>query len=177
MTDAQWRCAAVAYGPADDVDTALANAVEVLLRAGRRVGGLLFRRGEQNAAGKRDMFLRVLPDGETIRLSDRRGPGVQGCALDAHALSLATMAFRTGALARPDLLVADRFGKQEAAGGGLRAELAEALLAGVPLLVPVRTELLADWERFLGEPGEVLPPDADAILAWAGRANGGPYLT
>ena len=41
----QWRCAAVVYGPGDDVDAALSAAVETLQRAGRRVGGLLQRFG------------------------------------------------------------------------------------------------------------------------------------
>ena len=169
----QWRCAAVVYGPGDDVDAALSAAVETLQRAGRRVGGLLQRFGARVGPDKREMLLQVLPGGAMIRLNDPRGSGVQGCILDTDALARAAMAFRQAALDRPDLLLAGRFGKEEAAGGGMRAEIAETLLAGVPLLVPVRADLLADWQAFLGAPAEVLPPDTAAILAWTGVREGG----
>ncbi len=168
------RTAAVVYEPDDDVDAALAFSVDTLCRAGLTVGGLLQRFGEPIAPGKREMLLRILPGHETIRLNDPRGSGVQGCILDTDALARAAMAFRRAALARPDLLLASRFGKEEAAGGGMRAELAEALMAGVPVLVPVRINLLPSWRDFLGEPADELPPKADAILSWAGPHRGTP---
>jgi molybdate transport system ATP-binding protein len=164
---AHFRTAAVVYGPGDDVDVALSTAVADLIRDGRIVGGLLQRFGAQVAPGKREMLLDVLPDGETIRLSDPRGPGVLGCILDSDALARAAIAFRAAVTSHPDLLLASRFGKEEVAGHGMRAELAEAMLAGIPLLVPVRAIQLQDWIAFLGTPGEVLAPRADAILGWA----------
>jgi len=149
------------------VDAALSTVVAALSRDGRRVGGLLQRFGAPIAAAKREMLLQILPDGGTIRLNDPRGPGVQGCILDSDALARATMAFHDAARNRPDLLLASRFGKEEAAGRGLRMELAEVMIAGIPLLVPVRADLLSAWIAFLGGPGEVLAPLADAILAWS----------
>jgi molybdate transport system ATP-binding protein len=166
------RTAAVVYGPDDDVDAALAFSADTLGRAGLMVGGLLQRFGERIAVGKREMLLRVLPAGETIRLNDPRGSGVLGCILDTDALARAAVAFRRANAARPDLLLASRFGKEEAAGGGMRAELAEALMTGVPVLVPVRRALLPDWRAFLGEPADELPPTTNAILLWAGRHAG-----
>jgi molybdate transport system ATP-binding protein len=167
------RTAAVVYGPGDDVDAALAFSVATLCRAGLAVGGLLQRFGERIAVGKREMLPRVLPGHETIRLNDPRGSGVQGCTLDTDALARAAMAFRQAALVRPDLLLASRFGKEEASGGGMRAELAEALMAGIPVLMPVRSSLLPAWREFLGEPADELPPTNNAILAWAGLNSGG----
>ena len=122
--------------------------------------------------GKREMLLEVLPGGAMIRLNDPRGSGVQGCILDTDALARAAMAFRQAALDRPDLLLAGRFGKEEAAGGGMRAEIAETLLAGVPLLVPVRADLLADWQAFLGAPSEVLAPAPPR--SWRGPLRSAP---
>jgi molybdate transport system ATP-binding protein len=162
-----FRTAAVVYGPGDDVDAALSLAVAELIRGGRHIGGLLQRFGAPVAPGKREMLLDVLPDGETIRLDDPRGPGVQGCILDSDALARAAMAFRAAVASHPDLLLASRFGKEEVAGHGMRAELAEAMLAGIPLLVPVRAIQLPDWIAFLGTPGEVLAPRAEAVLGWA----------
>jgi hypothetical protein len=88
-----------------------------------------------------------------------------GCILDTDALARAAVAFRRAALA-------SRFGKEEAAGGGMRAELAEALMSGIPVLVPVRRALLPAWRAFLGEPADELPPTTNAILHWAGRHAG-----
>jgi molybdate transport system ATP-binding protein len=164
----QFRTAAIVYGPGDDADAEIRIAVEMLQRAGRKVGGLLQRFGAEIAAGKREMLVDVLPGGETIRLNDPRGSGVQGCILDSDALVRSAMAFRAAAEACPDLLVASRFGKSEVSGGGLRTELADAMIAGIPLLVPMRTEMLPSWHAFLGGPVEVLASRAEAILAWAG---------
>ncbi len=163
----QFHTAAVTYGPGDDADAALAAAAQVLQRTGCTVGGLLQRFGAQIGACKREMLLQVLPDGETIQLNDPRGPGVQGCILDTDALARATMAFRTAVQRRPDLLLAGRFGKEEVAGGGLRQDMAEAMIAGIPLLVPMRIATLPAWNAFLGGPSEVLAPQMDAILKWA----------
>jgi molybdate transport system ATP-binding protein len=165
----QFQCAAIVYGPGDDVDAALTEVVEALQRTGRTVAGLLQRFGETVAAGKREMLLRILPGEDTIRLNDPRGSGVQGCILDTDALARAAMLFREAALSAPDLLLASRFGKQEAAGSGMRAELADVLQSSTPLLVPMRNDMLPAWSAFLGAPVEVLAPDADAILAWANR--------
>ena len=162
------RTAAIAYGPGDDADAALRSAVEILQKAGRSVAGLLQRFGAQIAPGKREMLLDIIPGHETIRLNDPRGSGVQGCILDTDALARAAMVFHAAMLSGPDLLVASRFGKEEVAGGGMRAELAEAMIAGIPVLVPMRIETLPAWNAFLGGPGEVLAPRADAILSWAG---------
>lgn len=160
--------AAVVYEPEDDVEAVLMAAVTLLGRAGRRVAGLVQRFGPEIAAGKRSMFLDILPDGGRIRLHDPRGPGMLGCVLDSDALVRGAMAFRAAAESRPDVLLASRFGRQEAAGGGLRAEIAEAMLAGVPMLVPLRREVLPAWQAFLGEPGVVLAPTVEAICGWAG---------
>jgi hypothetical protein len=161
------RAVAVVYTREDDVDTALAAAVHAMSRAGGMIGGLLQSVGKQIAPGKREMLVRILPDGETICLSDPRGPGVQGCILNTDALAHAAVAFHRATLARPDLLLVNRFGKQEASGGGLRAELAEAIMADIPLLVPVRADMLSDWRNFLGERARELPPVTNAILDWA----------
>lgn len=162
--------AAIVHGQDDDVDPVLAAAVATLSRAGSRIGGLLQQAGAPISASKREMLLRVLrPDGgekDMIRLSDARGPGVQGCVLDVDALARAAMRLRAAIESGPDLLVVSRFGKEEAAGGGLRAELADAVLAGLPLLVPVRVTRLSAWWDFIGAPTRTLRPRHDEIVAW-----------
>ncbi len=129
------RAAAVVFEHGDDADAAMAVAVASLRHAGLRVGGLLQVFGPALGPCKREMNLLVLASGEWIRLDEPRGPEAQGCTLDADALTRAAVALREAVRARPDLLVVSRFGKQEALGGGMRAEIAEALMSGIPVLV------------------------------------------
>ena len=161
------RAAAVVFESGDDADAAMAVAVAALRHAGLRVGGLLQMLGPAIGPCKREMNLLVLASGDWIRIDQNLGPDSQSCTLDGDALARAAMALRAAVQARPDLLVVSRFGKQEALGGGMRAEIAEALLSGIPVLVAVRTTLREEWERFLGRPASVLPTCADTIAGWA----------
>ncbi len=161
------RAAAVVFESGDDADAAMAVAVAALRHAGLRIGGLLQVFGPAIGPCKREMNLLVLASGDWIRLDQPRGPEAQGCTLDGDALTRAGQALHEAVQARPDLLVVSRFGKQEALGGGMRAEIAEALLSGIPVLVAVRAGLREEWERFLGSPAQVLPTCADTIAGWA----------
>jgi molybdate transport system ATP-binding protein len=161
------RAAAVLFEHSDDVDTAMAGAVAALRSGGLRVGGLLQAATPARGSGRRGFTLVVLASGERIRLDQPLGAEAQSCTLDGDALARAAQALRAAVKAAPDLLVVSRFGKQEAAGGGMRAEIAEALLSGTPVLVAVSASLRAEWERFLGAASPMLPPCAKAIVAWA----------
>lgn len=161
------RAAAVVFEHGDDADGAMAVAVATLRHTGLRVGGLLQVFGPAIGPCRREMNLLVLASGDWIRLDQPLGPESQSCTLDGDALARAAQALRDAVIGRPDLLVVSRFGKQEALGGGMRAEIAEALLSGIPVLVAVRAGLRAEWESFLGAPSEVLPTCADTIAGWA----------
>jgi molybdate transport system ATP-binding protein len=167
-TDQADSCiAAVVFERSDDVDAAIMAAVAALRKAGLSIGGLLQAFGPMVGSGRRRITLLVLPSGERIRLDQPLGAEAQSCSLDGDALARAAQALREAVDARPDLLVVSRFGKQEALGGGMRAEIAEALLSGTPVLVAVSTSLRAEWERFLGAPSRTLPVCAEAIATWA----------
>jgi len=71
---------------------------------------------------------------------------------------------RAALRARCDLLILARF------PGGLRAELAAALLSGTPMVVGVSEGRLAEWEGVLGATPRRVPPLPEALLAWAERA-------
>ena len=161
------RAAAVVFEHSDDANAAMAVAVAALRHAGLRVGGLLQVFGPAVGTCRREMNLLVLASGEWIRLDQPLGPEAQGCILDGDALARAAQALHEAVHARPDLLVVSRFGQQEALGGGMRAEIAEALVSGIPVLVAVRSTLHEEWERFLGAPSQVLPTCADTIANWA----------
>jgi len=65
-----------------------------------------------------------------------------------------------------DLVVVNKFGKFEASGQGLRAEMILALDTNLPLLTTVKPSVAPAWAEFVGDYGRVLPPDPDTVIAW-----------
>jgi hypothetical protein len=113
------------------------------------------------------MVLRLLPGDTTLRISENRGALALGCRLDSGALAQAAHQVETR-LARGgvDLLILNKFGKTEAEGGGFRAVMGAALIAGVPVLTSVPPAQHAIFAQFVGDMGTPLPGDAGAVLDW-----------
>jgi hypothetical protein len=66
-----------------------------------------------------------------------------------------------------ELVIVNKFGRQEVLGQGLRQEIAAALLAGLPLLIAVRRDFLPAWRDFAGEDWVELAPEEAVVEAWA----------
>jgi hypothetical protein len=114
------------------------------------------------------MDVRVLPNGPSYRISQRLGSGSRGCRLDPDAVE--RLAFEVEAtLAGTDLLVVNKFGKQETLGRGLRPAIAQAVELGMPVLAGVNARSLRDFISFTSGSAARLDPDPDAILAWSLR--------
>lgn len=64
------------------------------------------------------------------------------------------------------LVIVNKFSKQEAAGQGLRGEIALAVGAGVPVLTAVPEKCLDAWSAFAGGESTTLACDDGAIAAW-----------
>ncbi len=156
----------VVYDGSLDVDAVLFASVDLLRSNGVRVAGLLQRFGEPLPGGKRSMYVEDLSSGERIRLDLPRGPEASGCTLDPDGLNRAACALRSAITQRPDVLMVNRFGKQEAEGHGMRAELAETVSSGLPTVVAIHQSLVVEWEKFLGEPGHLLQPEPTDIVNW-----------
>jgi hypothetical protein len=69
-------------------------------------------------------------------------------------------------LERVDLLIINKFGREEAHGRGLRPAIAEALIAEIPLVIGVSTQNLCEFLTFVGDSAARLGPDIEAIMAW-----------
>lgn len=158
--------AAVVYSPGDPVEALLAAAVRTLKAEGVRVGGLVQHDLHGDPSRICQMELEDVASGERFALSQDLGRGSESCMLDSSALAQAAVAVRRAVEGAADLVVVNKFGTQEVAGGGLRAELGLAAAAGVPLLTAVGQRYLAAWDEFTGGAGTLLPPTPEAILAW-----------
>jgi hypothetical protein len=70
------------------------------------------------------------------------------------------------ALERAELVVINKFGKQEAEGRGLRGVIAEALERGLPVLVGVNGLNLPAFLAFAGGCATELLPNAAVVGDW-----------
>jgi nucleoside-triphosphatase THEP1 len=158
--------AAVLYGPADDADVLLAAFAQDLQRNGVRVGGIVQRNLRDGAGKKTGMDVLDLIEGHVISICQQLGSGSMACKLDAAGLAEAAMAVQRAIGAHVDLIVVNKFSKQEASGSGLRNELAGAIMSGIPVLTAVPEKCLADWRTFTGDCATTLPASRAAIDTW-----------
>ncbi|MHA6266942.1 DUF2478 domain-containing protein [uncultured Aliiroseovarius sp.] len=113
-----------------------------------------------------DMDVLVLPDGPKIRISQYLGANAQGCKLNPDALETAVGQTEDRVKAGADLLIVNKFGKQEAEGRGFREAIGSALLADIPAIIGVSEGSHDAFKAFVGE-AEQLAPEHDAVMTWA----------
>lgn len=151
-----------------DMDLLLATFAERLAARDLRVAGVVQVNVDCGPDRPCDMDLRMLPKGDTLRISQSLGSGARGCRLDAEALELAVAATSKG-LVGADLLLINKFGKHEALGRGFRPVIAEAMAADVPVLCGVNGANLEAFTTFTGGLAEAIDPDLDALTNWVTR--------
>ncbi|NIZ14885.1 DUF2478 domain-containing protein [Phaeobacter sp. HF9A] len=152
-------------GATDRLLTALAARLAEL---GIRTAGIVQTNTECYDNKLCDMDVRVLPEGETIRISQSLGEGARGCRLNPEALERAVGQV-TAALATtpaPQVLLVNKFGKHEADGRGMRPIIGEALAMGLPVVTGVNRMNVAAFENFAEGVAEEAAPDLEALVAW-----------
>ena len=154
------RLAAILYRPQDDVDTILAGFAGDLLRTGARLGGIAQRNMKASSGCQADMQAIDLLTGRSISICQPLGRSAAACRLDTGGLAEAAMAITRAIGEDVDLIVVNKFSKQEAAGRGLRPELAEAIVAGIPVLTAV------PWKEFCGDIGTMLLCERPVLDGW-----------
>lgn len=147
------------------IDLLLAEVVERLETHGVAMAGTVQTNIERRDRPHCDMDLRLLPDGPVVRISVDRGAEARGCRLDAGALEQSVL-WVAGALEKAELLVVNKFGKQESEGKGLAGSIADALERGLPVLVGVNGLNLPAFLEFAGGMAQELTPNADHIVDW-----------
>ena len=116
------------------------------------------------------MDIVVLPDGPVLRISEDRGNLSRGCRLDAGILEQA-VAGVTRAMPGADLLIVNKFGKQEAEGRGMTPLIAGALEQNLPVLLGVNGLNLPAFQAFAGGFETALTAEIDQIMEWCVSAG------
>jgi len=112
------------------------------------------------------MFLENLTTGETVCISADRGDGARGCRLDHAALAQATLWAEKALELEPQLLILNKFGKEEATGRGFFPLVAEALARGIPVLSGVSALNFAAAQAITGGGATLIEPTEEAVALW-----------
>lgn len=147
------------------IDLLIADVVERLEAHRVVLAGTVQTNIERSDRPKCDMDLRLLPGGPVVRISVDRGAAAHGCRLDAGVLEQSVL-WVSDALDRAEMLVVNKFGKQESEGKGLAGTIADALERGLPVLVGVNGLNLPAFLEFADGMALELTPDAAHIADW-----------
>jgi hypothetical protein len=133
---------------------------------GLRVAGVVQVNVDRPGTARCDMDALVLPDGPRIRISQSLGPASRGCRLDPEGLETAVGAAEAQLALGAELLIVNKFGKQEALGRGFRPVIAAALEGGVDVLVGVNAMNHEALDAFTGGMAERVAPEHAALMRW-----------
>ena len=164
------RSGAVVYDDGLFGDALIAQCAADLVASGYRLGGVVQSNTPRLGRRRCDMYVKDLLGGDEIKISLDRGNEARGCRLDPDAFARIDAWIERAVLERVDLLIINKFGKEEAHGRGLRPVIAEALIAEIPLVIGASTQNLCDFLTFVEHSATRLRPDVEAITAWCRNA-------
>ncbi|MXQ14272.1 DUF2478 domain-containing protein [Microvirga makkahensis] len=160
------RIGVVVYDRESRPDAVLRQVAQHLKSLNLRVGGLLQEGLSGDAVGCGTLLLEDIGTGRRIQAFEMRGSGTRGCRLNSSSLAEAGGWLRAAIEGKPDILFVNRFGRQEAAGRGLRDEIAAAIATGLPVVIAVGKDLMPEWHAFAGPEFVRLPVDPERIATW-----------
>jgi nucleoside-triphosphatase THEP1 len=161
---------AAVYGDGLFSDALMAQCAADLAASGCRLGGVVQSNTRRRGRRRCEMYVKDLLGGDEIQISLDRGNEARGCRLDPDAFARINAWVERAVLERVDLLIINKFGREEAHGRGLRSVIAEALIAEIPLLIGVSTRNLCHFLTFVGDSTTRLKPDIEAVTAWCRNA-------
>ena len=150
------RLATITLPGRGETDRLLAEVAARLQRQGVPLAGAVQFNVE--CGDECEMEVQVLPDGPVIGISQSLGPGSQGCRLDAGALEGAAQRV-LDTLPVAQMVVLNKFGKQEILGRGMVAVIAAAMERDLPVLISVAPQQRAEFLAFAGDLAVPLAPE------------------
>lgn len=174
MSDLVLPLAAMVYGPGGgpEMDRLLEDLAHQWAADGLRLAGVVQHTLKQPTMPRCDMVLEDLGTRGIHPISVDRSIEVQGCRMEPGKIETLAMLASAAIQRGVDVLVLNRFGKNEAAGRGYRGAISDALSLGVPVLVGVSAANLAKWEAFAASGYHRLDVDRAAAQRWCADAIG-----
>ena len=149
-----------------EADACLRELAGLLREAGLKVAGAVQSNVETDPAYTCKMDLHILTGSEVIRISQDLGTLSKGCRLDPDGLERAVGLVGASLEQNPEVLILNKFGKQELDGRGFRPVVAQALMAGIPVLTAVNAGNVAQFRDFAGDMCEQLPAETSVLKDW-----------
>jgi len=163
MFDAQCDLAALVYEPHQDPDAILREFAADLNGRGHRAVGMVQLGHHCLNAGLSAMLVH---SGQELQLFQDLGTCSAGCRLDVGQLLDAGQQIAGAIDQGADLLIVNRFGRQEREGKGLAYLVERALGADIPVVIAVPSHRFADWIKFADGMSVKLRCDRESIDAW-----------
>jgi nucleoside-triphosphatase THEP1 len=164
MSDSPCDLAALVYEKGQDPDALLRDfAAELSSRGFRAVG--LVQVGDRSGSTPQ-LSAMLVHSGEQLRLFQDLGPQATGCKLDVGQLLDAGAQVARAIDDGADLVIINRFGRQECEGGGLSYLVERALSAGIPVVIAVPAHRFADWIKFAEGMSVKLRCDRESLDGW-----------
>ena len=164
MFDSQCDLAALVYEQDQDPDKVLSGFASDLKACGYRVAGLVQIGHHCVDAPKLSAVL--VHTGEKLQLFQDRGVCATGCRLDVGRLLDAGAHIANAIDQGVDLVIVNRFGRQERKGKGLSFLVERALSADIPVVIAVPSHRFSDWIRFTDGMSVKLRCDRETLDAW-----------
>jgi hypothetical protein len=164
MFDSQCDLAALVYEKDQDPDGVLREFAVDLKASGYRAVGLVQLGHHCLDAPKLSAML--VHTGEELQLFQNLEACATGCRLDVGQLLDAGVQIASAIDQGADLVIVNRFGKQEREGKGLSFLVERALSADIPVVIAVSSHRFADWIRFADGMSVKLRCSRDSLNAW-----------
>lgn len=161
--DSQCDLAALVYERDQDPDRLLRDFAADLTARGYRAVGLVQFRDRVKAPLLSGLLLH---SGETLSLFQDLGPLSTACKLDTGQLLNAGVRVANAIDEGADLVILNRFGRQEGEGKGLIDLIDRALSADIPVVIAVSSERFDDWIKYAAGMSVRLRCDRVSLEAW-----------
>jgi uncharacterized protein DUF2478 len=163
MFDSQCDLAALVYEQSEDPDRILREFAADLNGRGFRAVGLVQLGHHCLDASLSAMLVHT---GEELNLFQDLGSCAAGCRLDVGQLLDAGQQIARAIDDGADVLIINRFGRQEREGKGLSYLVEHALSSDIPVVIAVPSHRFADWIKFADGMSVKLHCNRFALDAW-----------
>ncbi len=162
------KLAAIPYdaGQGEAVDALLRDVAAALRSDGRKLAGAVQWNEPRPGDTRCDMVLENLATGERFDVSAPKSGDEKACRLNSYALEHVAGVVAASILPGIDLVILNRFGKQEAARGGFRATIEAAISHELPVVTALNSAHRNLWEHFSGGDGTFLEATPESVRAW-----------
>jgi hypothetical protein len=164
MFDSQCDLAALVYEPDQDPDAILRDFAAELKAGGYRAVGLV--QLGHHCVDAPGLSAVLVHSGEELQLFQDLGACATGCRLDVGQLLDAGGRVAGAIDEGADLVIVNRFGRQERDGKGLSYLVERALSADIPVVIAVPSHRFADWIKFADGMSVRLRCDRASLSAW-----------